>query len=560
MRIALGSDHGGFALKNKILEFLSGRGFEVKDFGCHSVDSCDYPDFAEGVAVSILSGESNEGILICSSGIGMSIAANRHDGIRAALCASPELAMMARSHNDANVLVLGSKMLNQGQSMDIVEAWFSSRFSGEDRHIRRIGKIDGTAAQCREFEAVASCDPEIYDSLKMEVLRQEENINLIASENYVSPAVRQAQGSAMTNKYAEGYPGKRYYNGCQHVDRAEDLAIERAKELFGAEHVNVQPHCGSSANMAVYFSVLQPGATILAMSLAHGGHLTHGHNVNFSGRFFKIVPYGVSRNSELLDYDEIEQLALEHKPALIIAGASAYPRQLDFQRFRSIADRAGAMLMVDMAHIAGLVAAGVHSDPVPLADFVTTTTHKTLRGPRSGMILCREKYAKDIDKTVFPGLQGGPLMHTIAAKAVCFHEALQPAFRDYASQIVRNARALAETISSGGLRLVSGGTDNHLMLIDVTSVGTTGKDAAAALDSAGIIVNKNSIPFDSQSPFVTSGIRIGTPAATTRGMKEPQMQQIGDMIVRIIRNIGDSDVEAQVRAEAAALTQAFPAP
>ena len=396
--------------------------------------------------------------------------------------------------------------------------------------------------------------------MRGEGVRQRRNLELIASENYASPAVRAATGSVLTNKYAEGYPGKRWYGGCEHVDVAERLAIERAKKLFGAEHANVQPHCGSSANMAVYFAMMQPGDTLMAMSLADGGHLTHGHKMNFSGRFFNVVPYGVSRENERIDYDALARLAAEHKPKMICAGASAYPRIIDFARLRQIADSVGALLMVDMAHIAGLVAGGQHPNPVPFCDFVTSTTHKTLRGPRSGLILCREKYAADIDKQVFPGLQGGPLMHVIAGKAVCLHEALQPAFSDYAAQVVRNAAVMADSLAAQGLRIVSGGTDNHLMLVDVTSAGITGKEAAAALDQASITVNKNAIPFDTKSPFITSGIRIGTPAVTTRGMKEEEMRAIAGFIGEVIRAPQDAAAIERVGRQVRDLTDRFPVP
>ena len=410
------------------------------------------------------------------------------------------------------------------------------------------------------FDEIKNYDPQIADAITAEMERQNSHIELIASENWVSKAVMAAMGSPLTNKYAEGYPGKRYYNGCENVDKAEQLAIERAKELFGAEHVNVQPHSGSQANMAVYFSVLNPGDTVLSMSLADGGHLTHGHKLNFSGRFFNIVPYGVSRETERIDYDEVERLAREHQPKLIVAGASAYSRIIDFKRLRAIADSVGALLMVDMAHIAGLVATGFHPSPVPLADFVTTTTHKTLRGPRGGMILCKEPFAKVIDKQVFPGIQGGPLMHVIAAKAVCLHEAMQPAYKDYIRQVVANAQVLAAELEANGVRIVSGGTDNHLMLADLTPLGVTGKDAATALDKVLITVNKNAIPFDTQKPFVASGIRIGTPAVTTRGMKEPEMKQIAGWIGQLLRHLDDETVADQVRNEVLALTDKFPVP
>jgi glycine hydroxymethyltransferase len=401
-------------------------------------------------------------------------------------------------------------------------------------------------------------DPEVYDAIQKEVRRECETIELIASENFVSEAVLEAQGSVLTNKYSEGYPGKRWYNGCEYVDIIETLAIERAKKLFGAEHANVQPHSGSGANMAVYFSVLNPGDTVLAMNLAHGGHLTHGHPMNFSGRYYKIVPYGVDQKTEMLDYDEIEKLAVENKPKLILGGASAYPRTIYADRLRKIADKVGAYLFVDMAHFAGLVAAGCHPSPVPFCDFVTTTTHKTLRGPRAGMVLCKEKFAKEIDKQVFPGIQGGPLEHVIAAKAVAFKEALSPEFKEYQKQVVKNAQCMAAELAKRGLRIVSGGTDNHLLLVDVSSVKLTGKDAANALHEAGITVNKNMIPFDQASPFVTSGIRIGTPAVTTRGMKEGEMKQIAQCIVTVLGNIADEAAKKKVRADVLALCKKFP--
>lgn len=373
-------------------------------------------------------------------------------------------------------------------------------------------------------------DPQIYDAICRETARQHENIELIASENFTSLSVLEAAGSVLTNKYAEGYPAKRWYGGCENVDIVERLAIERATSLFGAEHANVQPHSGSSANLAVYLAVLKPGDTVLAMNLAHGGHLTHGHPMNFSGKLFKIVPYGVSKSDERLDYAEIEALAKEHKPKMILAGASAYPRIIEFDKFRKIADSVGALLMVDMAHFAGLVAAGLHPNPVQYAEVVTTTTHKTLRGPRAGLILCRKEFAKAIDAEVFPGIQGGPLMHIIAAKAVALKEASEEGFKKYQKQIIQNAQVLASELKNRGFRIVSGGTDNHLMLVDVTSKGLTGKDAAASLDEARITVNKNTIPFDTNSPFVASGIRLGTPAVTTRGMKEGEMRLIAELI------------------------------
>jgi len=401
-------------------------------------------------------------------------------------------------------------------------------------------------------------DPEIYGALRQEAERQEHNLELIASENVVSRAVLEAQGSIMTNKYAEGYPGKRYYGGCEFVDVAEQLAIERAKQLFGADHVNVQPHSGSQANMAVYFAQLAPGDTILAMDLTHGGHLTHGSPVNFSGKFFKVVPYGVRREDERLDYDAMAELARQHRPKMIVVGYSAYPRAIDFVPFRRVADEVGAVIMVDIAHFAGLVAAGVHPSPVPHAEFVTTTTHKTLRGPRGGMVMCREAYAKSINASVFPGNQGGPLMHIIAAKAVAFKEALAPEFKAYQQQIVRNAQALAAALTKKGFRLVSGGTDNHLLLLDLRNSELTGKVAQETLDRAHITVNKNTVPFETRSPFVTSGVRIGTPAVTTRGMKEPEMEAIADLIARALQAVGDEAAVRSVADDVVSLCRKFP--
>ncbi|PYV23898.1 MAG: serine hydroxymethyltransferase [Acidobacteria bacterium] len=401
-------------------------------------------------------------------------------------------------------------------------------------------------------------DPELARAIDREVDRQARTLELIASENFVSEAVLQALGSVLTNKYAEGLPGKRYYGGCQFVDVAESLAIERAKKLFNAEHVNVQPHSGAQANQAVYMTALKPGDTLLGMNLAHGGHLTHGHPLNFSGKMYKIVPYGVRKDTETIDYDELSRLAVEHRPRLIVAGASAYARTLDFERFADIAKKCGALLMVDMAHIAGLVAAGLHPSPFPHSDFVTTTTHKTLRGPRGGMVFSKAGYAKDLDKIVFPGIQGGPLMHVIAAKAVCLEEALQPDFREYQRQIVANAKVLAETLAAEGFRIVSGGTDNHLMLVDVFSKRVTGKQAEQNLERAGITVNKNAIPFDTNPPMTASGIRIGTPAVTTRGMKEPEMRRIGHWIAEVLRNLDDESAQKRVKSEIEALTDQFP--
>ena len=409
-----------------------------------------------------------------------------------------------------------------------------------------------------DLEHLRNTDPEVFEAVEKELTRQRTVIELIASENIVSKAVLEAAGTVLTNKYAEGYPGHRYYGGCECVDIAEDLARDRAKAIFGAEHANVQPHAGAQANTAVYFAMLVPGDTIMGMNLAHGGHLTHGSPVNISGKYFKIVPYGVRQDDERIDYDELERLALEHRPKMIVAGASAYSRIIDFPRFREIADKAGAYLMVDMAHIAGLVAVGLHPSPVPYAHFVTTTTHKTLRGPRGGMILCKEEFAKAIDKAVFPGIQGGPLMHIIAAKAVAFKEAMQPEFKEYQAQIIKNARALAEQLVAQGFRLVSGGTDNHLMLVDLTPKAVTGRTAERLLDEVHITVNKNAIPFDPKPPNVTSGIRVGSPAVTSRGMREPEMAVIARLIAAAVDKRKDEQALILLKEEAIALSEKFP--
>jgi glycine hydroxymethyltransferase len=401
-------------------------------------------------------------------------------------------------------------------------------------------------------------DPEVAAAIDNEVRRQHEGLELIASENFVSEAVLEAMGSVFTNKYAEGYPAKRYYGGCEFTDVVENLARERAKQLFGAEHANVQPHAGSQANMAAYAAVLQPGDTILGLNLAHGGHLTHGHHLNFSGKTYRIVPYGVTKETETIDYDDLEKLAEKERPKMIIGGGSAYPRVIDFRRMRQIADKIGALYLVDMAHFAGLVAGGVHPSPVPHAQIVTTTTHKTLRGPRAGMILCKQEFAAAIDKTVFPGIQGGPLVHIIAAKAVCFHEAMQAEFHDYARQIVANAKVLAETLAAEGFRVISGGTDTHLMLVDVFSKGMLGSEAEKALDQAGITVNKNAIPFDTNPPMKPSGIRIGTPALTTRGMREAEMRQIGRWISEALHHRTDAAVLGKIRKQVLQVAEAFP--
>jgi glycine hydroxymethyltransferase len=555
--VAIGSDHGGFELKQVLKNHLDEQGIEVNDLGPATTEAADYPDYAQSVAKNVADGKTDLGILICTTGVGMSIAANKVPGIRAALVFSEEMAKLARQHNDANVLCIGGKITPAEQAKKIVDAFLAAQFEG-GRHERRVNKME-TSQTPNELK-LKMVDPEISDAIFLEKQRQQENIELIASENFTSCAVMEAQGSVLTNKYAEGYPKKRWYGGCENVDVIEQLAIDRAKKLFGAEHANVQPHSGSQANMAVYFSFLKPGDKMLTMDLSHGGHLTHGNKANFSGKFFEIVHYGVRKEDEQIDYDQLAKMAREHKPKMITVGASAYSRIIDFKRMGEIAREVGAYLLADIAHIAGLVAAGIHPSPIGHADFVTTTTHKTLRGPRGGLILCAERFAKEIDSQAFPGIQGGPLMHVIAAKAVCFLEALQPSFKTYQQQIVKNAKALAEGMQHNNFRLVSGGTDNHLMLVDVGARNLTGKDCQIALDEAGITVNKNTIPFETRSPFQGSGIRLGTPAVTTRGMQEAEMAAIADMISEVLLDIKNVDAAHAVRQRVRELTARFPLP
>jgi glycine hydroxymethyltransferase len=557
--VGIAADHGGVDRKAFVKQVLEEQGFEVRDFGACCCDpQDDYPDFAVPMAKALVKGEICCGVLICRSGIGMSIVANRFHGVRAALVETVDKAKKSRQHNDANVLVTGGDTMSNEDIAEVLKAWLAEGFSGEERHVRRLEKVETMSYD--ENTAIRAVDPEIAAIMDAEVARQDRGLELIASENFASAAVRATCGSVMTNKYAEGLPGKRYYNGCVHVDQAENLAIERACELFGAEGANVQPHSGSQANMAVYFALLQPGDKVLGMSLDHGGHLTHGHKVNFSGRLYDFEAYGVDPETEVLNYDTIAEHARTCKPKLLLVGASAYPRFFDFERLRAIADEVGAYLMVDMAHVAGLVAGGVHPNPVPYCDVVTTTTHKTLRGPRGGMILAKAELMKKINSQVFPGIQGGPLMHVIAGKAVCFKEAMTPEFKTYQEQVVKNAAVLADALSKQGFRIVSGGTDNHLMLVDMRPKGITGKIAATALDKADITVNKNMIPFDPESPFVTSGIRVGSPAVTTRGMKEAEMVKIAELIAKVIDNIDDETMPEKVAEEVFAMTRAFPMP
>ena len=552
--IFLGADHGGVELKDALVAHLQKVGeHKVHDLGTHGKGSVDYPDFVPGVVQGVLANPDNRGVLICTTGIGMSIAANRNPGIQAAVVHDPATARVSRSHNAANVLCLSGSTTTPEAGIAMLDAFLTTDFEG-GRHERRVGKLNS------ELNPLTAVDPAIAQVVQAETVRERDTIELIASENFTSRAVREAQGSVLTNKYAEGYPGRRWYGGCENVDVAEQLALDRLRQLFGADHANVQPHSGSQANAAVYFSVLNPGDRILTMNLAHGGHLTHGHPANFSGKFYEVVHYGVSEKDERIDYDALQKLAEESKPRMITAGASAYPRIIDFPRMAEIARSVGAYLFVDMAHIAGLIAAGVHPSPVGHADFITSTTHKSLRGPRGGLILCREEFAKKIDAMVFPGIQGGPLMHVIAAKAVCFHEALEPGFREYQRQVVANAATLATELARHGFRIVSGGTDNHLMLVDLRPKGLDGKVAQETLDQAGLTVNKNSIPFDTASPFKPSGIRIGTPAVTTRGMKEPEMVTIAAWIAQALEARDNKPALEAIRAQARALNERFPLP
>jgi len=557
-RLAIGADHGGVDLKDALVAHLKAQGHDVTDVGTHGHDSVDYPDFADAVAAKVVNGSANAGILICTSGIGICIAANRHQGIQAATIRDAEEAVLTRQHNNANVLCLSGAKTSIEDAIQIADAFLATPFAG-GRHARRVGKMNSLAGVAAEV--VRSTDPIIADLILAEEHRQQNNIELIASENFASRAVQLAQGSCLTNKYAEGYPGRRWYGGCEEVDKVEQLAIDRVCQIFGAKYANVQPHSGSQANAAVYFSVLKPGDRILTMNLAHGGHLTHGHSANFSGNFYEVTHYGVSEKDERIDYDALAEQAKQVQPKMITAGASAYPREIDFARIAEIAKSVGAYLFVDMAHIAGLVAAGVHPSPVPHADFITSTTHKSLRGPRGGIILTNdEALAKKINAQVFPGVQGGPLMHVIAAKAVCFKEALEDGFKAYQQQIVKNAQTLAAELANLGYRIVSGGTDNHLMLVDLRPRGLNGKIASETLDHAGITVNKNGIPFDTEKITLGGGIRIGTPAVTTRGMKEDEMKQIAHFIHEALENREKPQVLEVIRQNVVALNERFPLP
>jgi glycine hydroxymethyltransferase len=558
-KVAIAASPEGTELKELVRSWLGQNGFPYEDLGGQTT-----AEIAARVAAAVATGQADSGIII-RTGLGLSMAANKVPGVRAALVHNAEMARLSREQHNANLLCLASLEVRGKRLKEILDVWINTAYVGENyskpflsMETKRMSTPPSAASAPKP--TLAEADPAIAAAVKAEYERQHDNIELIASENFTSRAVMEAQGSCLTNKYAEGYPGKRWYGGCENVDVVEELAIERAKKLFGADHANVQPHSGSQANAAVYFAMLQPGDLIMTMDLSHGGHLTHGHKMNFSGRFYRVVHYGVSKETETIDYDVLEKMAMEHRPKMITAGASAYSRIIDFGRLRKIANACGALLFVDMAHIAGLVAAGVHPSPIPHADFVTTTTHKTLRGPRGGLILCTEKFAKEIDSQVFPGVQGGPLMHVIAAKAVALGEALRPEFKAYQQQVINNAKALSEGMKKNGFRIVSGTTENHLMLVDLQPKNVTGKDVQELLDQAGITVNKNAIPYDTQSPFKAGGIRLGTPAVTTRGMKEDEMFDIANLIEEAIDNRTDAARITTIRNRVREMTARFPLP
>ena len=540
-KIAIASDHAGFQLKEQIKLNLEENGYGVLDLGTNSEEAVDYPDYGKALAQNILKGNVKKGIALCGTGIGISIAANRFTGIRAALCSNEEMAIQSRKHNNANIIALGARNIDLQCANKCVDAFLNTEFEGE-RHINRLEKI--------EKKTVDNEDIDLENAVLNELNRQKYTIELIASENFASRNVMRYQGSVLTNKYAEGYPGKRYYGGCEFVDVAENLAIDRLKQLFGCTWANVQPNSGSQANQAVFLALLKPGDTILGMSLSAGGHLTHGAGPNQSGKYFNSVHYGVKKDDGKIDYDEVRLLSKKYKPKMIIAGASAYSSKIDFKLFREIANEVGAYLLVDMAHYSGLIASKVYPDPMPYADVCTSTTHKTLRGPRGGIIISNnEDLGKLIDKAVFPGLQGGPLMHVIAAKAAAFKEALSDDFKEYSRQTLLNAKAICSSLKDNNFEVVSGETSCHMLLIDLSNKEVTGKLAEKALDDAGITCNKNSIPFDNKSPFVTSGIRIGTAAGTTRGFKEKEFEYIGNMISEVVDSLKKSDGEVLKTAE-----------
>jgi glycine hydroxymethyltransferase len=561
-KIVIGADHAGFELKEKIKLFLKEKGFEVEDKGTFSHDRVDYPDFARLVAEDVSLGKADLGILVCGTGIGMSIVANKFPKVRAALIFNEYTARMAKAHTNANILVFSGRVISPEYAKVLLSTFFETSFEG-NRHQERIEKIIDIENEILNsfasyFRELRRFDPEVFDAIVKEAEKQETMINLVASENLTSLRVLSALFNPMNNKYAEGYPGKRYYGGCEFVDVVEELARERVKKLFSAEYANVQPHSGTQANQAIYLMCLEPGDKILSMDLASGGHLSHGARVNFSGKLYKPVFYTVDSKTHLIDMDMVRDIAKKERPKIIVAGASSYPRAIDFKAFSDIAKEIGALFLADIAHPAGLVAAGVYPSPVPYADFVTFTTHKTLRGPRGAVILSRAEFSKKIDSAVFPGSQGGPFMHVIAAKAVCFKEAMQPEFKNYTEQVIKNAKALADEFMKRGYKVITGGTDSHIVLIDVSSKGVSGGDVERELYKAGIVLNKNVIPFDPRPPMNPSGIRIGTPAVTTRGMKEEEMRQIASLIDEVISSGFSEEVILKVRNSVAELCRRFP--
>jgi glycine hydroxymethyltransferase len=561
-KVVIGADHAGFELKEKIKIFLQEKGFEVEDKGTFSQDRVDYPDFARPVAEDVSSGKADLGILVCGTGIGMSIVSNKFPKVRSALVYNEYTARMAKAHTNANILVFSGRVISPEYAKILLSTFFETTFEG-NRHQERIEKINDIEKEILDsfasyFRELRRFDPEVFDAIVKEFEKQETMINLIASENLASLRVLLALFNPMNNKYAEGYPGKRYYGGCEFVDIVEELAKERIKKLFSAEYANVQPHSGTQANQAVYLVCLEPGDKILSMDLASGGHLSHGARVNFSGKLYKPVFYTVDSKTHLIDMDMVRDIAKKERPKIIVAGASSYPRAIDFKAFSDIAKEIGAFFLADIAHPAGLVAAGVYPSPVPHADFVTFTTHKTLRGPRGAVILSRAEFSKKIDSAVFPGSQGGPFMHVIAAKAVCFKEAMQPEFKNYADQVVKNARVLAEEFAKRGYKVITGGTDSHIVLIDVSPKGVSGGDVERELYRAGIVLNKNVIPFDTRPPMNPSGIRIGTPSVTTRGMKEEEMKIIASLIDDAISSGFSEEVVLRVRNSVADLCRKFP--
>jgi glycine hydroxymethyltransferase len=561
-KVVIGADHAGFELKEKIKIFLQEKGFEVEDKGTFSQDRVDYPDFARPVAEDVSSGKADLGILVCGTGIGMSIVSNKFPKVRSALVYNEYTARMAKAHTNANILVFSGRVISPEYAKVLLSTFFETSFEG-NRHQERIEKINDIEKEILDsfasyFRELRRFDPEVFDAIVKEFEKQETMINLIASENLTSLRVLLALFNPMNNKYAEGYPGKRYYGGCEFVDIVEELARERIKKLFSAEYANVQPHSGTQANQAVYLVCLEPGDKILSMDLASGGHLSHGARVNFSGKLYKPVFYTVDSKTHLIDMDMVRDIAKKERPKIIVAGASSYPRAIDFKAFSDIAKEVGAFFLADIAHPAGLVAAGVYPSPVPYADFVTFTTHKTLRGPRGAVILSRAEFSKKIDSAVFPGSQGGPFMHVIAAKAVCFKEAMQPEFKNYADQVVKNARVLAEEFAKRGYKVITGGTDSHIVLIDVSPKGVSGGDVERELYRAGIVLNKNVIPFDTRPPMNPSGIRIGTPSVTTRGMKEEEMKIIASLIDDAISSGFSEEVVLRVRNSVADLCRKFP--